>query len=234
VDTSESLVEAYLRHSGYTDIKYEPDGNIPPDFLVNGRIAIEVRRLNQNHATSAGVKGLEEVSIPLLLRVRKLLLSFGPSIAGESWFVFHRFSRPLPKWHLLLTSIERVLQDFIANPNRHPFDRKISENFELKVFRAGSKYSTFFVHAGNSDRQSGGWLLAEMETNLRFCVAEKAKKIASVRAKYPEWWLIFSDHIGLGLDDFDKECFRDQVSISHNFDKIVLFDPRDPTRAFEV
>jgi len=48
MDSSETLAKEYLRFLGYTDIIYEPDGNIPPDFLVNGRIAVEVRRLNQN------------------------------------------------------------------------------------------------------------------------------------------------------------------------------------------
>jgi hypothetical protein len=67
VDASEVLADAYLRHCGYTDVKYEPDGNIPPDFLVNGRIAIEVRRLNQNYVAPEGNKGLEEVRIPLFL-----------------------------------------------------------------------------------------------------------------------------------------------------------------------
>ena len=44
----ETAVDRFLRHSGFTDLVFEPDGNIPPDFVVEGRIAVEVRRLNQN------------------------------------------------------------------------------------------------------------------------------------------------------------------------------------------
>jgi len=234
VDPSEALADAYLRHCGYTDVKYEPDGNMPPDFLVNGRIAIEVRRLNQNYVAPEGKKGLEEVSIPLFLGVRKLMLSLGPPTTGESWFVFHRFSRPLPDRNLLMMSIRRALMDFMAETDRQPFDRKLLDNFELKVFRAGSLYSSFFVPAGHSDEQSGGLLIQEMETNLNLCVAEKVQKIANNRAKYSEWWLIFSDQIGYGLDDFDQSCFRNEVSIVHDFEKIVLLDPRDATRSFEI
>ena len=88
--------------------------------------------------------------------------------------------------------------------------------------------------AGCSDDESGGWLLAEMETNIRHCASEKAHKIAKVRSKYPEWWLALVDHIGYGLDEFDREMFRDQVSVAHTWDKIVLIDPRDHTRWFEI
>jgi hypothetical protein len=140
----------------------------------------------------------------------------------------------LPDRDLLLTSIRRALTDFKAETDRQPFDRKLFDNFELKVFRAGSPYSSFFVPAGHSDEQSGGWLIQEIEANLNLCIAEKTQKIAKNRAKYPEWWLIFSDQIGYGLDDFDQSCFRNEVSIVHDFDKIVLLDPRDATRSFEI
>ena len=42
----EKIVYKYLQSLGYTDIIYEPDGNIPPDFLIDDTIAVEVRRLN--------------------------------------------------------------------------------------------------------------------------------------------------------------------------------------------
>jgi len=44
---------------------YEPDGNTPPDFLVNGTIAVEVRRLNQNEIIESGHRGLEVTTFPL-------------------------------------------------------------------------------------------------------------------------------------------------------------------------
>jgi len=43
------------------------------------------------------------------------------------------------------------------------------------------------------------------------------------------------DHIGYGLDDFEQELFLDQAKVSSGgFDKIVLLDPRDASRAFEL
>jgi hypothetical protein len=73
-----------------------------------------------------------------------------------------------------------------------------------------------------------------LEKNLRICVAEKSRKVARVRAKYPEWWLLLVDHIGHGLSNFDREQFRQQLGMVHDWDKIILVNPLDPKRAFEL
>jgi hypothetical protein len=44
MDSAESEAKKYLKKI-FTDIVYEPDGNIPPDFLCDGYLAVEVRRL---------------------------------------------------------------------------------------------------------------------------------------------------------------------------------------------
>ncbi len=47
MNRDERIVEGYLNSLNLGKAVYEPDGKVPPDFLVDGRIAIEVRRLNQ-------------------------------------------------------------------------------------------------------------------------------------------------------------------------------------------
>jgi hypothetical protein len=234
LDASERLVEQYLRYTGYSDIVYEPDGNVPPDFLVNGRIAIEVRRLNQNHFDGTQMKGLEEVTIPLWARIEKLVDSLGPPTAGESWFVFFRFTRPVEAWKSLEPKLREALKSFALRAVRERACIVEERRFELEVLRASEPHETMFLIGGCSDRESGGWLLSEMESNLRHCIHEKTRKISDFKAKYPEWWLALPDHIGYALDDFDREMFRDQVSVEHGWDKIILIDPRDAKRHFEI
>ena len=230
----EQLAAAYLRHCGYIDIHYEPDGIMPPDFVVNTSIAVELRRLNQNHGDGNDTQGLEEIAIPLWRNMRTLLTSLGPPTNDQSWFVYYRFSRPMPDWRTLRQKLEAVLKTFMADTNPQPFDLALGDGFELQVFRAGSPHNTYFVQAGHSDEQSGGWLIEEIQRNLNLCIIEKTQKIARVRHRYPEWWLVLVDFIGCGLDDFDRACLRKQVSLSHSFDKVILLDPGDHTRAFEV
>ena len=59
MDQSEKVAESYLRYRGHDNIQFEPDGNRTPDFLVDNNIAVEVRRLNQNHDFGRGRRGLE-------------------------------------------------------------------------------------------------------------------------------------------------------------------------------
>jgi len=88
MDPTERLAKQYLESLALGPVDYEPDGNVPPDFLVDGRIAVEIRRLNQSHEHPDGTyEGLEQRWIPLWQRLRKHLSSLGPSVLGESWYV---------------------------------------------------------------------------------------------------------------------------------------------------
>lgn len=49
MNKDERIAERYLKSLNIGEVAYEPDGKIPPDFLVNGCIAVEVRRLNQHY-----------------------------------------------------------------------------------------------------------------------------------------------------------------------------------------
>lgn len=234
MDESELLVERYLTHLGYSDIVYEPDGNVPPDFLVEGKIAVEVRRLNQNYENESSYAGLEMAAIPLWISIKKYLVNLGPPVHGKSWYVFYRFSRPLQPWKIIKKKLDAALDPFLVDANAVGFDQDLGDGFELHVTASTLPYSTLFVLIGNSDEESGGWLLDELERNLKITVQEKTDKIARHRAKYPIWWLIMPDHIAYGMDDFDYSLFRDQITVTHSFDKIILLDPRNHLRAVEI
>ena len=235
MDNTEKHVREHLIHCGYAHIEYEPNGNIPPDFLVDGKIAVEVRRLNQRCFSESDEKGLEEVSIPLWNRLGKLLASFGPPSRGESWYVFYRFSRPMGTWKSLEQTIRTGLKDFVADANHSKRIVAKAQGIEVEVIAKKSQPQiSMFIMAGCSDQDSGGWLLAEMEANIRYCASEKSRKVQKFRSKYDRWWLALVDHIGYGLDNFDCEMFRDQVSVDHNWDKILIIDPNDHKRWLEI
>jgi hypothetical protein len=37
MNREEKITEAYLKSLGFKDVIFEPDGNIPPDFSIDGR-----------------------------------------------------------------------------------------------------------------------------------------------------------------------------------------------------
>jgi hypothetical protein len=237
MDASERLAQLYLDSLDLGPVEYEPDGNVPPDFLVAGRIAVEVRRLNQNHETADGeYQGLEELWIPLWQRLKRHLPSLGPARDGECWYACIDFCRPLEEWTMLRPLIDAALLSFMANPERRQTTVQITPNFAIDLLKSGKDHGSFFVLGASSDNDSGGWVMAEVERNLRLCIEEKEGKIAPYRARYRTWWLVLADHIDYSMDPEDRDTFRAEImpTIQHSFDRIVLLDPRDHRRAFEA
>jgi hypothetical protein len=232
VDASEAVAEKLLNHLGFQSVVYEPDGNVPPDFLADGRIAVEVRRLNQNHDSGNGLRGLEETSIPLWQKIEKLGRSFG-SAKGESWFLCFSFSRPVKPWKELEPELRAALVAFMAQPNRKSGLVFADDSFELDVLRASQPLERYFLVGGSSDHQSGGFLVAQMLENIAHCAAEKLQKIANFRCNYSEWWLVLIDHIGLGLSGSDKQLLLAHAKRPAGWDKIILVSPIDSTSWFD-
>ena len=235
MDTSEQLVESYLHSLGYSEIAYEPDGNVPPDFLVNRHIAVEVRRLNQNVKSVTGkTQGIEETFVPIWQAMRRYLPSLGPSINGESWFIGIRIRRPLEPWQTLKPLVRSALQQFMQTQRRQSMTIAVTRHFEIVIRSAGTSHASFFLLGSGLDFDAGGFVLAQVLQNLKLCIAEKEKKIAPYRHKYPVWWLVLPDHIGHGLDAEDQQQFRGLPPLAHSWDKVVLVNPTKPSHAFEV
>jgi hypothetical protein len=235
MDQCEALTNQYLVCLGFDEITYEPSGKNPPDFLLNGRIAVEVRRLNQNELTGSGFRGLEEVRIPTEARIRRLLTSLGPAKLDTSWFANYELKRPVPAWKEIETELRQKLEEFRDDENRQiPFVAK-APGVEIQVFHKASRpHSTFFVYGGGCDEDTGGWVFSETQKNLRLCIEKKTRQIARVRHTYPEWWLVLVDYIGYGVEACDHKLFRELLEIDHNWDKVILLSPLDPKFAFEV
>lgn len=232
MDESEALAEQTLRSMGWLDVQFEPDGNIPPDFLIGQNIAVEVRRLNQMHALDGRVRGLEEAAIPLRRKLERLLYSFGPP-KNSSWFVHIAFRRPLGRWKSLEPFLREALQRFLDSPlklNGVIFKR---EDFELEVHEASIALAHTFVMGGSIDENSGGFVVSEMLNSYRQCVTEKTRKIAPYKRKYAKWWLALIDHIGHGVDELDQEQFLAHAIRPQEWQKILIIAPNDPSKWFE-
>ena len=198
MNDSEKRVHGYLTGQGFRSVVHEPDGKVPPAFLVDDRIAVEVRRLNQNEKTARGHRGLEEVSKPLNVLVEKAIASAGPPVGEDCWFVFYTYRRPLPPWKTLDNLLRTALREVTASPSIGNRDVRVAGRIRLRFTRATKVHPTLFVLGGSADHDSGGFVVSEMARNLRLCIAEKQAKIARVRTKYSEWWLILDDRIGFG------------------------------------
>jgi hypothetical protein len=229
MDSSETLARDYFVHLGFSRIDYEPEGcSKPPDFLLNGRTAVEVRRLNQIETPSQAAekpRGLEEVAIPLWNTVQDLLPSFGGPTAQMSWYVFIRYGRPVPSKRDLAVAVRQHLTSFRDRSPQTEATLRLFDNFSIRLSRVGHSCADLFVMGGATDRDAGGWVIPELERNVQICISEKSAKISAIRSKYPEWWLVLIDHINHGREKV--------INVRRDgWNKIVLLDPLNPTRAW--
>lgn len=199
MDRSEALAKQYLETLDLGPIVYEPDGNVPPDFALKGGIAVEVRRLNQNHGALDRYEGLEQVEAVLYRFAQRLLPLFGSAPDGKGWWVFFRFFRPLDLKKVKL-ELPNILKNFCAAPVPEGVNIEITQGFRIDIRPAGIHVENLLMLGGYSDHDAGGFVAAEIIRNLNICIAEKVKKIIPHHNRYRQWWLVLPDHIGPDLN----------------------------------
>jgi len=235
MNQSEKSVYQYLKSRGFSLVVHEPDGKVPPDFLVDGHIAIEVRRLNEGDDTGKGHRGLEEVSKPLHTLVTRTLAAIGPPSDDVTWFVHLTYRRPLPSWKSLRNDLHDALTNVKMRTDLQDLELRVSNKIRLSFIRASKPHPDLFVLGGSSDRDSGGFVVAELVKNLNVYIAEKARKVERVRHRYPDWWLAFEDRIGYGaLDEDDQADLRKLINVAAPWSRIILVNPLNPASGFEL
>ncbi|MFY0639518.1 MAG: hypothetical protein JXR16_00635 [Bermanella sp.] len=234
MDSSEKLAKKFLQSLGFSDILFEPDGNIPPDFLVNKKIAVEVRRLNQNYENNGVHKGLEESEIPLWHKFERTIKNYGKPIAGKSYFVSYEYSRPIAQWEVIEGSLKKHLDEFGDGKIKESEQYEIAHNFNVEIAQASEQYPDFFLLGGYCDFDMGGFVLSEVYRNLKVCIREKTEKISKHKNKYDEWWLVLIDRIGHSLNQEDRLEFSKTLKIEHDWDKVILVNPLNHSEHFVI
>lgn len=226
----EELVGKFLSNEGYTDVEYEPEGNVTPDILVNGTIAIEVRRLNENFKGAEKHEGLETKDTALRKMFTSLTKEVTSSEFDHSAIILYHFKRPLRIDKNLRNRVKQVLIDHL--PKIDQGDRYvISENLQIDINPIRSKYDTIYRSGIYSDNNSGGDVSSILYENLQIALREKERKVLKFRSKYPEWWLALVNFIAF-FDEFELKAFYELPRIQTDFDKILIVSPENPDDGF--
>lgn len=230
---TEELSKQYLEELNLGDVLYEPDGNIPPDFVIDGRIAVEVTRLNQHFEDGNSTTGLEQEQAALIRYIERLLPTLGPSIEGKGYWMSFDFRRPLDLKDVK-KALPVALEKFRRAPTHENFIAKPSKGFRIDIFPAGIPREHFYSFAGYNDLDSGGFVVSEMIRNLKLCMAKKAAKVAPYRDRYPVWWLLLVDHISSpGLDHDERASLRKYVSPG-DWDRVILLNSMNTSLVFDL
>jgi hypothetical protein len=235
MDRQEELTEAYLKALGFKDVVFEPEGKSKlPDFQIDGNIAVEVRRLNQHYFTKDKVRGLEEGRIPLFQLIESSLSQFDSQYKGRSYWISIRFHRPIGKSNTNKKAIIKALTDFLSKPFSLPCDVKATDSISFRVWASQAMEGKVFRFAGGTDREGGGWVLAEFKKNFNHCVKAKTEKIKDHHDKYTSWWLVLVDQIAHGFDDDEKDKVRSMVSVNTSWNKVIVLDSLTGNNILEI
>lgn len=220
--------------SSFTDVIYEPIDGEAPDFLCEGRIAVEAQQLNQHFAQGdQGLEALRSDEITLSRTLAKTLAEYSNRGIDETWYVNHEFSRPLPQRRTVENFMRESLTSFLNSPQpRSNFVFK-TENLKITLQPRTKDDNKVFVLGGWVDYDAGGFIEAELIKNIEICVLVKAQKIQKNKPSYPEWWLVLTDTIGEALVKPDMSSALDFQRVRGEFSKIILIN-HDGTRHVEI
>jgi hypothetical protein len=226
----EKIANDYFISVGFHIIQHEPDGNVPPDFLLNNSIAVEVRRLNQHLKRQKNPIPLEELEYKLIPRIRNLLKSFYAPEINSSAFLTISYGRPLKVDKKLITDIDNILHEHIQFI-KEKREYNIRENLQIRIWPTNSKLSSIYEIGIQNDHDSGGFVVGEIFRSLNIIIEEKVLKIEPYHKKYDEWWLLLIDHMGFGLHDEEIVQLKSLRIENHIFKKIIILPPFDFKKA---
>ena len=229
----EHIAEQYFKSKGFEHITYEPDGNIPPDFLLDNQIAVEVRRLNQHLKLKGESAPLEDLEFDLIPRFIRLLKSYENHVFERSSFVNIEFSRPIPSSKEVVKKIKSTLDEHL-NKITETRSYQITKNVKIEVFPASNRLSSPFNLGIQSDNDSGGFVVGNIYESLKLIVAEKHRKIEPYRNRYNRWWLALVDYIGFGIDQNDVSQLKETLDFSYAFERIIFISPIAPSEGVEI
>lgn len=191
----ELCAEQWLKRMGYTDIQYISDTNKqPPDFVVDNRIGVEVRRLDWMTASNSAT---ETIKHALKNEISKILEEARPP-EGYDVYVSCTFHDHLPPTSETQKQIECCVKKYLdlCNEALQSGENPVNWKARLKCrifFRfyplPASETGKFMLVSINQ----GARRVGESSDNINRCIQEKTKKINGVICRHQEWWLVLVD-----------------------------------------
>ncbi len=139
-NSDELRAKQYLQTLTHTKLEYEPLGNVTPDFLIDNKIAVEVRRLNRNYKTKGH---LVSIDAPIIDDIEELHKNIQLVIDEKNEKIDKNFDLYYEWWLILVDYITNGMEtrDFeevkkIAF-DKHKFTKVIilSPNGDFRAFK---------------------------------------------------------------------------------------------------
>ena len=205
MNEEELRAEQWLENQGYSDILDLSKDNLdPPDFVVENRIAVEVRRLNWMGNSSEGVESDEHT---LTSMIEEVLEKAGEPPGRQNVYVKcmshdvlldKRKDRELVK-HIVAQFVDQYTKkiDKALKSGEHPQSWTTEWKCGIRLrFSSGliSRTARFQLVQVEVEAPSRGWEVPDSIDNINRCIVDKTNKIQDRIHCYPEWWLVLVPH----------------------------------------
>ncbi len=245
----EQRAKHWLESKGYIDILDLSIANLdPPDFVVEQRIGVEVRRLNWMTDTTKTNRGVEELEKPLEVTITALLKEAVEPPGGYNVFLSCLLPHDcLPPTRVTRKQVSRAIDEFVdylnkaMQPGRRPhfswathLKCGITIWFDAALTSNTAKFELVDVEVAASMR---GWVVKDTIDNINRCIQDKTEKVMKTGVhRYPEWWLVLVDHNVFAPDGWDEEwhTIRKQLVDTQPWSRIVVLHWWDTQRHVEV
>lgn len=227
----ETRAKKYLQSLELQELEYEPLGNVTPDFLIDKKIAVEVRRLNRNHINGDNLIIIENFEIPLIKYIKRIISTFEYKYYSNSTSIAITISKPLEVQNkiYIIKKIKRILKKHTYNISKTK-SYAISDYLKLTFTPIDKKTKPYFFAGCNNNFF---WVVDELHKNIQLVIDEKDKKIDKNFHLYSEWWLILVDSIIYGLDSEDFKQLKSIKLEKQKFNKVIILSPKGNFKAFE-
>jgi len=226
----ESRAKKYLQTLGYKDLTHEPLGNVTPDFLIDNKIAVEVRRLNRNHIDNENRISIENLEIVLVKKIKKFLKTFHSKNHTHSVNISIHFEETflIKNLHKIIKKIKRKLSKHAKHPEKHRI-YFITESIQIICTPKDPQKEIYQFSDCNNDEF---WISNKLLSKIQENIIEKNEKISENFKIYPEWWLVLVDSIIYSLDEEDFLRLQTLHPKKYKFSKIIILSAKGKFETF--
>ena len=244
----ERRAHQWLKSQGYTDIRdLSVDGQDPPDFVVENRIGVEVRRLNWMTDANRKNQGIEELEKVLERTISEVLEEAGEPPGGYNVSVScDLLATSLPETKEVTREqvkqavdeyvkiLDKALQSGEAPESRWAHLKgRLDMHFHPFSAPGPGRFILVQVEAATHLR---GWVVKDLTDNIRRCIADKTDKIKNKVHLYPEWWLVLveRDLYSPGNRDDSWITIRNGLGDTKPWSRIVVLSVTQPSTHVDV
>lgn len=243
----ERRAEEWLKSQGYTNIRdLSASRQDPPDFVLDGQIGVEVRRLNWMTDANGKNQGAESLEKPLERTIGKVLEDAGEPPGGYSVDVScDLLATSLPDTEVTRQQVGQDVDKYVKILDKalqsggapvscqKRLDCGLDIHFQPLLTSDTGEFTLVHVEAATHLR---GWPIPDATDNINRCIEEKTEKIKDKIHLNPEWWLVLVDCDGntSGNREDEWEKIRDGLVDTQPWAKIVVLGVTEPPTHVDV